>query len=737
MKKLLLFGAAMVSVLSGIAQQPRQMPAVQSGIINMAERDLQRKQVTEPASNPTPLAPTGGNVNSVENAKSSAATTVTWNPISGSINIYGMINANSKPLCYNPALNMVSFVHRKSNTYLMSPAPTTTGAISGGIVAQVTKNWGTKWDSTLIWNNSTQWARYPQGGLWNSAPTNTVDTNAYVLGMGPVTSNSNGWAGSFFASKKLNAYNNVASTDANAQVWFPNSAPYNSQTGNFKWEFPNLDFASTTDGVVRALGYIAKDGNATTSAAFGVRGARIIKGQFNSGVFNWTTDSIIPSVKMMTTDGYKMMFRDPHMCWNSSGTIGYVFFIGVDSLNLNTTDTSKWGYQPIVYKTTNSGNTWTKLNSIDFTNYTAFKDVLDHIFPPNTSNTEVIPFFTNSEGIDGIVDINGDLHIVSTVVGTARAHKDSLGYTWQYNQGGVTGYTYPHRTGLRPTYYDFTYNSTASDWRVTVIDSMLSEGPGTAATDPGYNENPWDPSTGKVDCSARLQLSRTPDGKHILYSWAESDTAYTDNNSKWNMVPDVFVRAASVGASGSMTLHPTKINVSESKNQIRQKATNHYISPVCDAAVVNTTLCTTAPLAFCVPMTVSNNTYSPKMRQDLPVTHWYSSAILNFSNSNCNLYYPKTTFTIDAISENALQVAFNVFPNPASGSVSVKINAGFSSSATISVMNIAGQVVSTVPVQIAAGDNAYQLDLGKMSAGVYFVTVRTSNGAVTQKLIVE
>jgi len=737
MKKLLLLSAALFPALTVMAQQPRHLPTGGSGLINMAERDIQRKQAPRDAGQTVLSPPAQSSEASTatdNNSKASAATTVTWNAVSGSINIYGMINPNSKPLCYNPALNMVSFVHRKSSTYQMSPAPTTTGAISGGIVAYTTKNWGTAWDSTLIWNNSTQWARYPQGGLWNSSPTNTIATNAYVVGMGPVTANVGGWVGSFFASKKLDTYDNVASTATGAQEWFPNSSPYNMQTGNYKWEFPNLDFTSTTDGAVRALAYIAKDGNATTSADFGVRGARIIKGQFNSGVFNWTTDSIIPPVKMLTAQGFKMLYRDPHMCWSPDGTIGYVFFIGVDSLNLNTTDTAKWGYQPIVYKTTNSGNTWSKLNSIDFSNYNAFKDVLDHIFAPTNTNTQAIPFFSNSEGIDGIVDANGDLHLVSTVVGHYSAHKDSLIYTYQYNQGGVTGYSYPHRTGLRPTYYDFTYNSTSSDWRVTVIDSMLTEGPGTGATDAGYNENPWDPSTGKVDCSGRLQLSRSIDGKYILYSWAESDTAYTDNNSKWNQVPDVIVRAASIGASGSMTLHPTRLNVTESKNQIRQKATNHYISPLCAVAVYNNTTCTTPPLAFVVPMTVSNNTYSPKMRQDLPVTHWYSSAVLNFSGTNCNLFYPGTDV---GISKRQLEVALDVLPNPASGSAVVKLQSAVSLKATIEVLSITGQVLQVIEADVAAGTNAYTLPLEGLSAGVYFVNIKSGNGSVAKKLIVE
>ena len=723
MKKQLLIGSALLASIGAFSQQ-RQL-AKPSGIVDQAERAT-RRVLTVP--NPSEkVLPVNNQTTPQENNTASsekAATTVSWNPISGSMNIYGMLVSSSKPLHYVPGLEMVSFVHRKSITYSMSPAPTTTGAISGGIVGMVTSNWGSSWDSTLIWNNSTQWARYPQGGVWNSSPTNSLASNAYILGMGPVTANAGGWVGSFIASKQLGTYNNTASSTTGAQLYFPNTAPYNSQTGNFKFDFPRYDYHATNDGKVRTLGNIVKDVNATTSAAYGYRGARMVIGSFNSGVFNWTTDSIIPKAKYNASSGGKMMFGTPHMAWDEAGTIGYVFFIGVDSVRLASNDTANWGYQPIVYKTTNGGTSWSQVPAIDFTDYNTFKPVLDHIYPVNTNNA-VIPFFTDGEGYDGIVDMNGDLHLVSTVVGTARAHRDSIGYTFQYNQGGVTGYTYPHRPGALATFYDFTFNSSTSKWGVHVVDSMYTEGPGTTSADPGFNENPWDPSTDKVNCDARMQLSRSKDGKYITYSWAESDTAYTDNNAKFNQVPDVYVRLAEVTSSRTYSMYTNEINISSSKNQIRQKATNHYVSPKFNVVGANN-----GSVTIMLPATVSNNTYSPKMRQDLPVTHWYSSAQLTFTLAGA-------TPTGVNVAERTMEVGAQIFPNPASDFATVTVNSNSNAKAEITIVNTIGQVVKSIPVEFVNGENAYEMNISGLSSGIYMVTVTSGDMKATRKLIVE
>lgn len=70
---------------------------------------------------------------------------------------------------------------------------------------------------------------------------------------------------------------------------------------------------------------------------------------------------------------------------------------------------------------------------------------------------------------------------------------------------------------------------------------MYSEGPSGSLGGPGYTSNSWiDGSGAKLDYNGRIQVSRTIDGRKILYSWSESDTSLL--GLKWNTYPDIMLR---------------------------------------------------------------------------------------------------------------------------------------------------------------------------------------------------
>ncbi len=290
MKKQLLLGSALLAAISAFPQQGKLKPQVSventaQYIARKFEMQMRAVEQGERTSNTTrPIGPVN-NPNSSANrsAKSSAIVPITWNPFTASMNIYGSLVSNSKPLQYNDNLNAVSFIHRKSPTYIASPVPIQT-AQSGLIVGMITQDWGNTWDSTLIWNSNTQWARYPQGGVWNRPGSIAIDSS-YIIATGPITqANTNlGWVGSYFASKKLDTLggagnDSIASTAPGAQQFITNSPPYDANVG--KVDFPRLDFSVTDDGVVRSLGFIANNVNGT-GPAYGWRGAKIVKGAFN------------------------------------------------------------------------------------------------------------------------------------------------------------------------------------------------------------------------------------------------------------------------------------------------------------------------------------------------------------------------------------------------------------------------------------------------------------------------
>lgn len=93
-------------------------------------------------------------------AEKGAASVSSFTSFSSSFNIYGVLSSYSKPLHYNYNINTVSFIQRKSASYIGVPNDNT-----GVIVAMISSNWGVNWDSTCIYSDATNPGRYPQGAV--------------------------------------------------------------------------------------------------------------------------------------------------------------------------------------------------------------------------------------------------------------------------------------------------------------------------------------------------------------------------------------------------------------------------------------------------------------------------------------------------------------------------------------------------------------------------------------------
>ncbi len=749
MKKQLFIGSALLVAISAFPQSS----LLKHGT---APLDLSKKMVNRgisPVEN-TPIISTTpaqqpSTVVNTKAASKTSSTTINWEPISGSMNIFGVLTAEQKPLHYNDELDAVSFIHRKSSTYISNPVASPSTAASGVIVGMVTTDWGVTWDSSAIWNNNLQHARYPQGGIYNPVG-NTNLSSAYFVATGPITASgaSTGWIGNFMASKKMDVkggpgFNNMASATPSAQQFFSNASPLPTNGFN-KVDFIRNDFASPDDGNVWALGSIMNI-NGTGLVGQNFRGARILKGTFTSGVFVWSGDSIQPPIHVgdatkavpAAAQNAPYLFA-ARMAWSESGAIGYVYFLGTRAGSTG----RNIGLQPMVYRTIDHGLNWHAIDGINF-NDTAYynKPVLNHI--PGTSRDSLykIPTFDdggNAVGIDAVVDYNGDLHISGTILGNVASHPDTLleqVHTFSLSSDNETGYSFGHTPGARPYVYDFvchpaskTATTATATWSVHVIDSMWTEAPGTASTQKGFTENPWDLNEGaKSEISPRLQMSRTPNGKYIVYTWTESDTIFTDGAKKCNHLPDIKARLMDV--ANGYTVNPQEINVTNFDDVnplVKTNAHKHYTSPKCKLVaeyLVNPSLGVSGADVL-VPMTVSN---SSPLSQLAPNTHYYSSARLTF------------TFTTVGVTENNFASVKNsiLFPNPAKNNATLTIDLKNSSKVEVAVLNTIGQVVKSYKTEGQVGENNISVDLKGLSAGIYLVNVTSGNSTSTKKLIVE
>lgn len=754
MKKHLLLGSALLAAISAFPQNASVVAPRSARAVNMADK-IARKFALNNYNENAPAGPqnsSSGHQSFLQEGTAERSSqssvffnslnlTTNWTKFTGSMNIYGMLVSSSRPLQYHDDLNAVTYVHRKSNTYAPTPTPATTGAATGAVVTMVSTNMGATWDSTCVWNDDNNWARYPQGGILSGAG-NTSIANATIIVTAPITqANTNlGWIGSGFGAKKLGpgTYNSTAAS----QTFVANSSPY-AGLGR-KVDFPRLDFTTTDNGYVYALGQIF-DGtvNGTTAAAQAFRGSRLIRGEFASGAVVFTHDSIIPDVRVSSVTG-NLVSSSPGMAWSENGQIGYVYHFGsVGSSVPSHSSGVNSGFQPIVWKTTDFGGSWAPISPIDFSQPAFQTAVVDHVPGTSADPNMTIPFFNLSEGISAVVDRNGKLHLVSLINASFSPDPDSSAFTTNFGNYDGERYNYLHVPGARPYLYDFTTDGTPNGWTVTVIDSLGSEGPGTRSTDDGYALNPWDATGGtgsdKVEVDARVQVTRTADGANIIYTWSETDSLITPaGNKKWNIAPNIHARLMRVGANGTQTLSPTEHIVTRLAGtsgglnpNISNRGFNFYVA---SRAAVNATATVCDTMSFYLPFTVSN---SPAQLEQLnPVNTWYANANLAFIAAGAATC--ATTGTLDVgVADHNIASTSVLYPNPAKTNAVLAVDLRNTSKMEITVMNLVGQSVKSVKAEGQVGNNTVNIDLNGLSKGVYMVNVKIDNAVSTKKLIIE
>ncbi|MCW3077855.1 MAG: hypothetical protein JWO32_2464 [Bacteroidetes bacterium] len=657
-----------------------------------------------------------------------------WTIIGGSSNLFGVLESESRPLQYHSALNAISFIHTCSNSYSASPANN-----AGAIVAHISTNTGNNWDSTCIWSDSNYSGAFPQGGIFNP-PGNTNINSAYIVGTGTAKDASGNYNGGWYASKQLGTanYNYTASTLSGAMQLLGNAPVTNSVVG--KSDFPSFGFTSTNDGKIRTLGRICKNINLNSPSGIRYRGLSLVKGTFNSGVFNWTADSLMFNNVIHTYDSanannkYKMAIGNPVMAWNDAGTVGYIITVAVRAASSNS---QSMGYQPVVWVTTNNGTSWNIVPSINFASPT-FSTILKRLKPTETDSTLIIPQFNTSEGISATVDANNKLHFLSTIVSTRSSIAlDSMNtsyvYTMSVNTPTAT-YKWPHIPGKRPCIYDFMTDGLT--WTYKTIDSLSTEAPGGFSGKGGYAENPIAAdSTGvKLVSDARLQLSRIPGGQYIFYSWAESDTNFITGSLKYNVNPDIKVKCMSVTGLPSYQLSSSaKINISSIGNnlQVKGKSLMHYMSPLSNyVSYSDPTLIVMCPFTI----THNNNAQPPSIPYSpiLNNSHFYYSATMQFS-------LPQGDPMGIGFKENILGSVSNsyVYPNPASHSAILSIDMKDNAVVNVDVYNTIGQQVKSSKHTAQVGENNLNIDLSNLSSGIYLVNVKVGNATSTKKLIVQ
>ena len=78
-----------------------------------------------------------------------------------------------------------------------------------------------------------------------------------------------------------------------------------------------------------------------------------------------------------------------------------------------------------------------------------------------------------------------------------------------------------------------------------------------------------------------------------------------------------------------------------------------------------------------------------------------------------------------------------VYPNPTNGMVNISYNLENDAKVTLRITTIQGQIIQQTKVDKPSGLQTDNLDLSGLTNGIYFVSINSTNGTYTAKLIKE
>lgn len=620
------------------------------------------------------------------------------NIFTGSMNVFGYLVSQSKPLQYQKDVGAVSFIARKNGTYTAS-----SNSNSGTIVGLWSTNLGSTWNETCIWANGTNLARYPNGGIYNPLGNTNVNS-AYFVGSGPIITTA--WAGNWYASKQITTPGNT--TPGPDQQSHMDASPTIKKHAMARYAF------STDGGIARSMATVVNDITGTTNVTYGIRGAAMVKGIFSAGAFIWSVDSFIPPVNTRPSDGSKIIYDVPLQAWDDAGINGYVVMLGSRA----GTNAQMRGYQPIVYKTTTSGASWTLLPANDFADPNFFKMVYDRMYPINSNSTVICANFRGSEGFDIAVDVNGQLHLASMVYGHYSNDLDSLDYrytfgTEQYSYGETGPFEYP-------VIYDF-FTKTSGGWSYHMVDSMGTEGPSGTSGQPGYGSNVWSDGAGaKMDQDARIQMSRTSDGSKLFFSWSESDSGIT--GLKWNIYPDIKMKGIDLIVNN---ITP-RFNITNGDVNLDQAS---YYQYMCNKAAGSSSTCVSIPFTM-----TKNATLNGSINVNTYIINGVSVCPTSYTAGDC--YWKGNCGSVSEANNITFSEIQN-FPNPTNNETTLIISLKKAVDFDIIVYNSVGQKIVAYKINGHEGSNEFNLDLSTYNSGLYLITVVTDSFTETKKIIKE
>ncbi len=656
MKKTLLFGMTLLFGIAVFGQTGKfrldKMPAKAPNTESMASETTQTRAAFLPAT--APAAP-------LKDSKGTNFVSVI--PIGTSANAFGhFVGSRTANIGISNSLNTIVYTHR-----LQTP--------NGNYVGyDVSFDKGTTWqlnqvnyDPTLAGASA---ARYPLGGLYNPEG-NTDPQNAYHTYVAPLLDGSLGvsasWGGIGMGAKKFAAGSTGAQNNFNSN-------------GSFHWFLPSA-FTVQANGTAWFIDErTIWDGSTSTFDGM----LNIARGTFNedSGMFDYEVEEWPFDVH--PDDG----INDIEIAFSPDGMTGWICLL------TNTPNTLPYtSYHPILFKTTDGGDTWSDMievqlggaNGLDAVKQFITNEALEAFYSPDpVPSRDEIPYYIGYYH-DLVVDAWGNPHIQGNVM-LADLDAGSIYTGPSYNapfhiwspDGGTTWKAYKLANILQ-------------------FKAEFTEGGSTVSH---YSHN---------------QISTSPDGTIVFFSWLDCDIEDASDNTRPDIYFCDFIPYAPNGGSHSEAENVTIFSPAMWKANWANMPDRVFAQPVGDNSVEYT----------------------------IPWVYMSLDANLNGSNPVQFNYIPnfKKTYAITGLAEsfkNEIATVSQNRPNPFRNETKVHITLLKNAPVTLEVYSLTGQKISQQHYpNMQAGSRELTIDGSNMTQGVYFYSITTGNQKVTKKMIVE
>lgn len=93
--------------------------------------------------------------------------------------------------------------------------------------------------------------------------------------------------------------------------------------------------------------------------------------------------------------------------------------------------------------------------------------------------------------------------------------------------------------------------------------------------------------------------------------------------------------------------------------------------------------------------------------------------------------------TTGILENNSDLNSFEIFPNPMQSVANLSIVALNQLSSRLHICNALGDLVYEQDIFLKAGENNIAVNLEKLNAGIYFASIKTENGSITKKIMVQ